>query len=179
MRRQDAGDAQVAIGNELLVVVPGLQRLTEREDMLVGPGAAQCLDDGLLLPAPDLRVTEFEQGVRRTLAGPYYVEWHMRERLKPMLFDDEQIELASAGRASPVTKAVRSAHAKQKDKTKLADDGLPLHSFRTLLQDLATLAYNVTHTQLNPNAKVIITTRPTPIQDKAFKLLGLNPACTQ
>jgi hypothetical protein len=109
----------------------------------------------------------------------YYVEWHMRERLKPMLFDDEQIELANASRASPVAKAVRSAHGKQKDKTKLADDGLPLHSFRTLLQDLGTLAYNVTHTQLNPNAKIVITTRTTPIQDKAFKLLGLNPAYTQ
>ena len=64
------------------------------------------------------------------------------------------------------------------DKTRLADDGLPLHSFTTLLKDLATLAYNVTHTSLNPNAKIVITTRPTRLQDKAFKLLGLNPACT-
>jgi len=47
------------------------------------------------------------------------------------------------------------------------------------LQDLSTLAYNVTSTHLNPDAKIVITTRPTPIQDKAFKLLGLNPACTQ
>ena len=76
-------------------------------------------------------------------------------------------------------KAVRSEHAKTKDATKLADDGLPLHSFRTLLQDLATLAYNVTHTPLNPEAKIVLTTRPTPLQAKAFKLLGLNPACTQ
>lgn len=103
----------------------------------------------------------------------------MRARLKPMLFDDEHLEQASAGRASPVSKAVRSAHARQKDATRIADDGLPLHSFRTLLQDLATLTYNVTHTQLNPSAKIVITTRPTPVQDKAFKLLGLNPACTQ
>ena len=66
----------------------------------------------------------------------YYVEWHMRERLKPMLFDDEYLDEASASRASPVAKAVRSEHAKAKDASKLADDGLPLHSFRTLLQDL-------------------------------------------
>ena len=58
-------------------------------------------------------------------------------------------------------------------------DGVPLHSLRTLLQDLATLAYNITHTSLNPNAKIVITTRPTPLQDKAFKLLGANPSCTQ
>jgi hypothetical protein len=109
----------------------------------------------------------------------YYVEWHMRERLKPVLFDDEYLDEASASRASPVAKAVRSEHAKAKDASKLADDGLPLHSFRTLLQDLATLAYNVTSTALNPEAKIVLTTRPTPLQQKAFSLLGLNPACTQ
>jgi hypothetical protein len=109
----------------------------------------------------------------------YYVEWHMRARLKPMLFDDEYLDEASAARASPVVKAVRSDHAKAKDASKTADDGLPLHSFRTLLQDLGTLAYNVTHTALNPEAKIVLTTRPTPLQAKAFSLLGLNPACTQ
>jgi hypothetical protein len=109
----------------------------------------------------------------------YYVEWHLRARLKPMLFDDEYLDEASASRASPVLKAVRSEHAKAKDASKLADDGLPLHSFRTLLQDLGTLAYNITHTALNPEAKIVITTRPTPLQAKAFALLGLNPASTQ
>ena len=109
----------------------------------------------------------------------YYVEWHMRERLKPMLFDDEYLEQANASRASPVLKAVRSGHAKAKDAGKTAADGLPIHSFRTLLQDLATLAYNITHTALNPQAKIILTTRPTALQHKAFTLLGLNPACTQ
>jgi transposase len=109
----------------------------------------------------------------------YYVEWHMRERLKPMLFDDEYIEEASQARVSPVAKAIRSEHAKAKDATKSADDGSPLHSFRTLLQDLATLGYNITHTHLNPEAKIVTTTRPTPLQAKAFNLLGLNPACTQ
>jgi Transposase DDE domain len=109
----------------------------------------------------------------------YYVEWQMRRRLKPMLFDDEYLDEASASRASPVVKAVRSEQAKAKDAAKLAEDGLPLHSFRTLLKDLATLTYNITHTALNPEAKITLTTRPTPIQAKAFKLLGLNPACTQ
>lgn len=54
-----------------------------------------------------------------------------------------------------------------------------MHSLRTLLQDLATLAYNVTHTGLNPSAKIVITTKPTPLQEKAFKLLGANPTCTR
>jgi hypothetical protein len=78
-----------------------------------------------------------------------------------------------------VVKAERSEQAKAKDATKRAEDGLPLHSFRTLLKDLATLTYNITYTALNPEAKITLTTRPTPIQTKAFKLLGLNPACTQ
>jgi hypothetical protein len=109
----------------------------------------------------------------------YYVEWHMRQRLKPLLFDDEYLEQASASRASPVLKAVRSEHAKAKDMHRTTADGTPLHSFRTLLADLGTLAYNIAHTALNPAAKIIITTRPTPLQQKAFALLGLNPTCTQ
>jgi hypothetical protein len=109
----------------------------------------------------------------------YYVEWHMRERLKSMLFDDEHLDQANATRPSPVAKAVRSVHAKEKDKNKIADDGLPLHSFRTLLKDLGTLAYNVTHTHSSPDTKIVLTTRPTPLQTKAFQLLALNPACTQ
>ena len=72
----------------------------------------------------------------------YYVEWTMRERLKPMLFDDEFIEAAQLTKPSAVAKAQRSAHAKAKDASKHVDDGLPVHSFRTLLQDLGTLTYN-------------------------------------
>ncbi len=109
----------------------------------------------------------------------YYVEWHMRRRLKPMLFDDEYLDEASATRASPVLKAVRSDHAKAKDTTKHADDGLPLHSFRTLLKDLATLTLNIAHTGANPNAKIVITSRPSPTQAKAFELLNLTPNCSQ
>lgn len=109
----------------------------------------------------------------------YYVEWHMRARLKPMLFDDEQLDEASASRASPVLKAVRSEHAKAKDASKHADDGLPLHSFRTLLKDLGTLSYNIARTPANPNAPIVIIARPTPVQAKAFELLGLNPSCSQ
>lgn len=109
----------------------------------------------------------------------YYVEWHMRGRLKPMLFDDEFINETQSVRPSAVAKAQRSAHAKNKDATARADDGLPLHSFSTLMHDLATLTYNTTHTQLNPKAKIILTTRPTPLQEKAFKLLRVSLPRTQ
>lgn len=109
----------------------------------------------------------------------YYVEWHMRDRLKPMLFDDEFIKDTQSTRPSAVAKAQRSSHAKNKDATQRADDGLPLHSFQTLMQDLATLTYNITHTALNPKAKIILTTRPTPLQEKAFTLLGVSLPRTQ
>src|SRR5471032_1767168 len=66
----------------------------------------------------------------------YYVEWHMREKLKPMLFDDEYVEQARSERPSPVAKAQRSEQAKAKDASKHTEDGLPVHSFRTLLDDL-------------------------------------------
>ena len=102
----------------------------------------------------------------------------MRLRLKPMLFDDEHLDEATASRGSPVLKAERFEHAKAVDAS-IAYDGLPLHSFRTLLEDLCTLTYNVTHTALNPEVKIVITSRSTPLQEKAFKLLALNPAWTQ
>jgi len=54
-----------------------------------------------------------------------------------------------------------------------------VHSFQTLLQDLATLTYNITHTAINPKAKIILTTRPTPLQEKAFRLLGVSLPRTQ
>ena len=89
------------------------------------------------------------------------------------------LDEASASRASPVAKAVRSEQAKAKDASKLGDDGLPLHSLRTLLKDLGTLTYNIARTGANPNATIVIASRPTPIQDKAFRLLGLSPNCSR
>ena len=109
----------------------------------------------------------------------YYVEWNMRQRLKPILFDDEDLEWANDQRASPVLKARRSERAKAKDETRRTDAGLPAHSFRTLLKDLATLSYNITHTAVNPDAKFVVITESTPLQKEAFRLLGINPACTQ
>ena len=109
----------------------------------------------------------------------YYVQWHMRLRLKPMLFDDEHLDEASASRASPVLKAQRSEQAKAKDASKLADDGLPAQSFRSLLEHLSTLTYNTARTGTNPATTITIISRPTPLQDKAFKLLGFSPSCSQ
>jgi Transposase DDE domain len=103
----------------------------------------------------------------------YYLEWHMRQRLASMLFDDTDKDEAEALRSSVVAPAQRSKAAVRKQTTGMTPDGLPVHSFRTLLADLATLARNTIITAINPNYPLTVVTRPTPVQQKAFDLLGL------
>jgi transposase len=103
----------------------------------------------------------------------YYLEWHMRQRLAPMLFDDTDPDEAEARRRSVVAQAERSKAAISKQTTGMTPDGLPVHSFRTLLADLATLARNTVTTAINPLYPLTVVTRPTPVQQKAFDLLGL------
>jgi transposase len=109
----------------------------------------------------------------------YYVQWHLHSQLKPMLFDDEYLQEVSASRPSPVDKARRSPQAKAKDASKRSEEDLPLHSLRTLLQDLATLNLNICSTPLNPDYTFTTTTHSTPVQEKAFSLLGVKPSRTQ
>jgi len=109
----------------------------------------------------------------------YYVEWNMRARLAPMLYDDDDKEAAEALRESPVAKAQRSPSALAKSATGRTPDGAPVHSFQSLLADLATLARNTVVTAAAPDRPFTLLTRPTPIQQKAFDLLGFPIACTQ
>lgn len=104
----------------------------------------------------------------------YYVEWHMRQRLAPMLYDDADKDAAEAQRSTVVAKAERSPAAVTKQTTGRTDDGLPVHSFRTLLDDLATLTRNTLVTAIAPEQPFTLTARPTPIQQKARDLLGLS-----
>lgn len=107
----------------------------------------------------------------------YHLEWHMRQRLAPMLFDDTDKNAAEALRTSVVAQAHRSPAAVTKQTTGLTPDGLPVHSFRSLLADLATLARNTVTTDITPNYPITVLTRPTSIQHKAFALLGIT--CSQ
>jgi hypothetical protein len=72
----------------------------------------------------------------------YYLEWHMRQRLKPILFDDHDKPAADAARSSIVAKATRSHAAQRKAATQRIDDDLPVHSFQSLIADLATFTRN-------------------------------------
>jgi transposase len=105
----------------------------------------------------------------------YYVEWHMRERLASILFDDHDPEEAQKSRQSMVTPAQRSTAAKRKALTKMTDDGLPVHSFRTLLSDLATITRNTVEVKESAEtARFEKITRPTPLQQRALDLLGVR-----
>ena len=109
----------------------------------------------------------------------YHVEWHLRARLAPMLYDDDDREAAAALRTSIVAKAGRSLAAQAKQTRGITDDGLPVHSFQSLLADLATLTRNEVVTAVAPAAALTLYTRPTTLQQKAFDLLGIDPARTQ
>ena len=107
-----------------------------------------------------------------------YVEHHMRDKLGPMLYDETDHEAASAARVSIVAKAERSQAAKAKEATGHTADGLPVHSLRTLLADLATYSRIEAATALNQKYVFTLYTRPTPTQQRAFELLGVNPECS-
>jgi hypothetical protein len=94
-----------------------------------------------------------------------------------MLFDDTDKPAAEALRASVVAQAQRSPAALRKQTTGFTEDELPVHSFQTLLADLATMARNTITTAITPDYPLTVLTRPTPIQQKAFALLGVS--CSQ
>ena len=103
----------------------------------------------------------------------YYLEWHMHQRLASMLYDETDKQAAEALRSSVVAKAERSPAAVTKQTTGRTEDGLPVHSFRSLLADLATLTRNTLVTAIDPEGAFTLTARPTPLQQKAHDLLGL------
>jgi len=105
----------------------------------------------------------------------YYVEWHLKQALAPLLFQDEDPAAGRARRRSVVAPAQRSETAEEKAQRRHTADGLPTQSFRSLLRHLASLTRNrvrlagLSFEQL---------TSPTPVQARAFELLGVTPAGT-
>jgi hypothetical protein len=104
----------------------------------------------------------------------YYVEWHMREALAPVLFDDHEHAAAEAARTSIVAPAQRSDAAKRKAASKSCDDGTPVHSFQTLLADLATIVRNRMRPSDAGEQTFEVTTTPTPVQRRSLDLLGVS-----
>ena len=104
----------------------------------------------------------------------YYVEWHMREALAPVLFDDHERAAVEAARTSNVAPAQRSDAAKRKAASKTCDDGNPVHSFQTLLTDLATIVRNRLRPRDAGEETFELTTIPSPVQRRALDLLGVS-----
>lgn len=102
-----------------------------------------------------------------------YVEWHLKQALTPLLFTDEQPEAGEALRSSVVAPALRSPAALEKAQSHQTSDGFAVHSFPTLLQDLATLTLNQVTAAGRPLQMI---STPTPLQRRAFELLGVVPA---
>lgn len=101
----------------------------------------------------------------------YYVEWHMRQALAPLLFDDDDKAMAEAQRSSVVAPAQRSPRARRKAQTQQTDDGSPVHSFQTLLRDLGTITKNQIRFVHSPLETTEMLTTPTLLQQRALDLL--------
>ena len=110
----------------------------------------------------------------------YYVEWHMRKLLAPILFDEDDWQAALSQKDSIVSPAKKSEKAKAKAQKKRTDGNLPVHSFQTLLDDLATIVKNTVSTTIGSKSFIFEkVTQPTLIQQKAIDLLGISMICTQ
>ncbi len=106
----------------------------------------------------------------------YYVEWHLKQCLAPLLFEDEEIDDSSLN----VIKASRSESAQSKERKKRNLENLPVHSFRTLLEDLGTICLNTVECTIREGSyRFSKITRPTQLQQKALDLLGVSLICTQ
>jgi hypothetical protein len=97
----------------------------------------------------------------------YYVEWHLRRSLAPLLFDDEFPDRE----CDPVAPAKISDQAQHKKRRRQTAAGLPLHSFDSLLLELATLTRNTCRFSRSPAFTQL--SQPTPLQTKVFELLGV------
>ena len=104
----------------------------------------------------------------------YYITWHMHDRLAPLLFTDHDKPAAQAARHSPAAPAARSPKALAKATAKRTEGNLPVHSFDSLLADLATICLN----QIQPADPALpafrLVTTPTPLQRHALDLLGVS-----
>jgi transposase len=104
----------------------------------------------------------------------YYVEWHMRRALAPILFDDDDKPAGEKLRSSVVAPARRSPSAEDKASSKMTSSGEPVHSFKTLLRDLGTIVKNRVLPKSSEAVPFDIITTPTPLQKHALDLLNVR-----
>jgi len=104
----------------------------------------------------------------------YYVEWHMRQALAPLLFDDHDRPGAESERRSVVAPAQRSAAARRKAATKRTEEDFAVQSFRDALAHLATIVRSWMRPRGDSDAPTFaMTTRPNEHQRRMLELLGV------
>ncbi len=103
----------------------------------------------------------------------WYLEWHMRRALAPLLFEDDDPEGARAKRRTPVEKARPSDSARRKTASKTTPDGLPVQNMSDLLNHLGSLTLNEVTLPGQTDSPFMLTAEPTPLQAKVFQLLEL------
>jgi len=106
----------------------------------------------------------------------YHLQWYLTGQLKPLLFEDEVP--GGAPRTSAVAKARRSEAAEHKAASKRTDQDLPVHGFKSLLAELATLCRVTMRPTIKGAGTFQKLTQPTAVQRKAFELLGFQPNLT-
>lgn len=109
----------------------------------------------------------------------YHVEWHLRQALAPLLFHDTDLAAARAERRSPVVSTEPSETAKAKKATKRSADGQRVMSFADLMVHLGTLVRNTMRVPTRPKHRFTLYSRPTALQEAAFRLLDLDPSRVQ
>jgi transposase len=162
-------------------------RLSSADAVRTYKGLSQVERAFRVLKSLDLRIRPIHHRSEDHVRGhiflcllAYYVEWHMRKALAPLLFDDEELDEAR-GQRDPVKPAKPSASAKAKKTTRQTPDGLPVHSFQTLMAALATRCRNTCRfpaVEEDRNQAAMTfprLTEPTDLQTRVFKLLELLP----
>lgn len=105
----------------------------------------------------------------------YYVEWHLRQVLAPLLFDDETLA-SDRKQRDPVAPAKPSTAAKSKKVARVTENGLPIHSFKTLMAEMGTRCRHRCRVKSDPQCPPIFQyTDPTPFQTRALELIRLLP----
>jgi len=105
----------------------------------------------------------------------YYVEWHLRKALSSVLFQDDQLDAARWTR-DPVAKAEPSESAREKKRAKKTEDGWPVHSLRTLINELGTRCKNTCRAGEGKHTICFEQlTETSPFQQHVFGLLGIKP----
>ena len=181
-RKQDAIDAEAALdGFYVIRTSLPASAYSAEQAVFAYKGLSQVERAFRSLKAADLEIRPIHHRRARRVRGhvlicmlAYHVAWHMRQALAPMLFADHDTPAAAAQRASPVAPARASPAARAKAATKRTASGQPVHSFATLLSDLANITRNTV--RFGHALPVTVLSRPTPVQDKAFQLLGLKLA---